>query len=147
MGSQLRLGTFCHENGHMLMGWPDLYDYDGDSTGVGRFCLMCYGGSGTNPIEPCAYMKDDAGWADITVLSAPTTGLELPADGNVVYKFEHPTLSNEYYLVENRQRSGRDSSIPDHGLAIWHVDTDGKQLEPAADAQPALPGDSRPGRR
>jgi len=37
IGGGLTLGTFCHENGHMLMGWPDLYDYDGDSAGVGRF--------------------------------------------------------------------------------------------------------------
>ncbi|MFH1865260.1 MAG: M6 family metalloprotease domain-containing protein [Candidatus Eisenbacteria bacterium] len=125
LGSQLRLGTFCHENGHMLMGWPDLYDYDYDSTGVGQFCLMCYGGSGTNPIEPSAYMKYDAGWADVTVLSAPYTGLDLAVDGNVVYKFEHPSLSNEYYLVENRQRTGRDASLPDDGMAIWHVDTEG----------------------
>ncbi len=125
LGSQLRLGTFCHENGHMLMGWPDLYDYDYDSTGVGEFCLMCYGGSGTNPIEPCAYMKYAAGWADVTVLSAPITGLPLPSSGNVVYKFEHPSLSNEYYLLENRQRTGRDAGLPDDGMAIWHVDTEG----------------------
>lgn len=125
MGSSLSLGTFCHENGHMLMGWPDLYDYDGDSAGVGRFCLMCYSGSATNPVEPCAYMKLAAGWADVIMPSSTETGLAVPADGNVVYKFNHPTLSREYYLIENRQQTGRDSYIPDNGLAIWHVDTDG----------------------
>jgi subtilisin-like proprotein convertase family protein len=31
----------------------------------------------------------------------------------------------EYFLVENRQRAGRDASLPDAGLAIWHVDEDG----------------------
>ena len=125
MGSSLELGTFCHENGHMLMGWPDLYDYDGDSAGVGRFCLMCYSGSGTNPVEPCGYMKLTAGWADVTTPSASETGLLVPDDGNVMYKFDHPTLSNEYYLIENRQQTDRDASLPDNGLAIWHVDTDG----------------------
>jgi len=125
LGSSLRLGTFCHENGHMVMGWPDLYDYGGDSSGVGQFCLMCSAGPGTNPIEPCAWMKYDAGWADVTVLTAPTDGLELPAGTNVMCKFEHPTLANEYYLIENRQRTGRDAGIPDHGAAIWHVDTNG----------------------
>ncbi len=49
MGSALTLGTFCHENGHMLMGWPDLYDYGYDSTGAGVFCLMAYGGFALNP--------------------------------------------------------------------------------------------------
>jgi M6 family metalloprotease-like protein len=125
LGSQLRIGTFCHENGHMLMGWPDLYDYDYDSTGVGRFCIMCYGTSATNPCEPCAYMKYDAGWGDVTVLTNPQGGLEVPIGTNVMYKFEHPELPNEYYLVENRQRTGRDVGLPDDGLAIWHVDTEG----------------------
>ena len=124
-GSSLSLSTFCHENGHMLMGWPDLYDYDYDSTGVGRFCIMCYGTSGTNPCEPCAYMKYDAGWGDVTVLTNPQGGLSAPIATNVMYKFEHPELPNEYYLVENRQRTGRDAGIPDDGLAIWHIDTEG----------------------
>ncbi len=122
MGSSLRLGTFCHENGHMLMGWPDLYDYDGDSSGVGTFCVMCSIGPGTNPIEPCAYMKYTAGWATLYAPTGYQNGLSVSSDGNVVYKFDHPTLSNEYYLIENRRRSGRDAAIPDHGLAIWHVD-------------------------
>jgi M6 family metalloprotease-like protein len=26
MGNQLALGTFCHENGHMICYFPDLYD-------------------------------------------------------------------------------------------------------------------------
>ena len=125
LGNQLRLGTFCHENGHMLMGWPDLYDYGYDSTGVGQFCLMCYGGSGTNPVEPCAYMKYDAGWGDVTVLSAPQTGYDVPSGRNVMYKYEHPSLPNEYYLIENRQKTGRDAGIPDAGIAVWHVDTEG----------------------
>ena len=125
MGSYLSLNTFCHENGHMLMGWPDLYDYDGDSAGVGKFCIMCYGTYSMNPNEPCAYMKYDAGWGDVTVLMSPQGALSAPVEGNVMYKFEHPDLPNEYYLVENRQRTGRDAGIPDDGLAIWHVDTEG----------------------
>ena len=125
IGGGLTLGTFCHENGHMLMGWPDLYDYDGDSAGVGQFCLMCNSGPGTNPVEPNGYLKMRAGWADVTVPSSSQNGLSADVDGNVVYRFNHPTASNEYYLIENRQKTGRDTSIPDHGLAIWHVDTNG----------------------
>lgn len=126
MQNSLQLDTFCHENGHMLMGWPDLYDYGYDSTGVGRFCIMCYGTSGTNPCQPSAYMKYTAGWALTTVVTAAQIGLVVPADStNVVYKFPHPTKPNEYYLIENRQRTGRDSGLPDDGLAIWHVDTYG----------------------
>ena len=27
IGNTLSIGTFCHENGHMLCGYPDIYDY------------------------------------------------------------------------------------------------------------------------
>ncbi len=122
MGTSLRLRTFCHENGHMLLGWNDLYDYDFDSTGVGRFCLMSYGASDTNPQEPCAYMKALSGWSTVHVLTTPQVGLAVPSDANITYKFPHPTAANEYYMIENRQWADRDAALPGAGLAIWHVD-------------------------
>ncbi len=122
IGSQLRLRTFCHENGHMICYWPDLYDYGYESTGVGNFCLMCYGASDTNPAEPCAYMKYVAGWADTTILTGSQLGLSAPSGVNTIFKYERPAAPNEYYLIENRQKTGRDTYIPDHGLAIWHID-------------------------
>lgn len=125
IGSSLALSTFCHENGHMICYWPDLYDYGYESTGAGRYCLMAYGTSATNPGQPGAYMKYIGGWATTTVLAAPQIGLIAPTTGNVVYKFNHPTRSYEYYLIENRQRTGRDSGLPDAGLAIWHIDEHG----------------------
>ncbi|UCD27348.1 MAG: hypothetical protein JSV03_09465, partial [Planctomycetota bacterium] len=125
MYSYLRLGTFCHENGHLLCFWPDLYDSGRESNGVGYFCLMSYYHSYTNPVEPCAYLKDLAGWANTTLLTTSQTGLTATAGVNQVYKFEHPTLSNEYYLIENRQETGRDVAMNDSGLAIWHIDTTG----------------------
>ncbi len=125
MGSELRLDTFCHENGHMLCNWPDLYDYDFDSQGVGRFCLMCDMASPTNPVQPCAYLKYVAGWTDTTLLVTQQTGYTITSGQNQVYKYEHPTWLNEYYLIENRQKTGRDSALPDAGLALWHIDTEG----------------------
>ncbi|HTG86715.1 MAG TPA: M6 family metalloprotease domain-containing protein, partial [Pyrinomonadaceae bacterium] len=44
--NDLTIGTFCHENGHLLCRFPDMYDYgnrDGDgvsSAGIGSYCLM-----------------------------------------------------------------------------------------------------------
>jgi M6 family metalloprotease-like protein len=125
MGNQLKLDTFCHENGHMLCNWPDLYDYDFDSYGVGRYCLMCDSASETNPVQPCAYLKYLAGWAETTLLITGQVGLPLPAGENRLYKLEHPTKTNEYFLVENRQQTGRDQALPDSGLALWHIDTEG----------------------
>ena len=130
MGSSLEIGTFCHENGHMICWWPDLYDYGYESAGVGYYCLMGYGshgGSGHNPHEPCAYLKADAGWANLTTLTSPKTGLSVTEGVNSFYKFRHPnpTSANEYFLISNRQQSARDDTLPDAGIAVWHIDTAG----------------------
>ena len=42
-----KIGTFVHENGHLILDYPDLYDYGGDSDGVGDHCVMA-GGSNAN---------------------------------------------------------------------------------------------------
>ncbi|MFA5238842.1 MAG: M6 family metalloprotease domain-containing protein [Phycisphaerae bacterium] len=142
MGSSIKIGMFCHETGHLLCGWPDLYDTDFDSYGVGKFCLMGYGGQGGNPVEPCAYLKYISGWTDTTLLTAPQEGLVLTAGNNSIYKYEHPTLTNEYFLIENRHQTGRDSTLPDSGLAIWHIDTEGwnnyQQMTPSSHYEATL---------
>lgn len=125
MKDSLSLDTFCHENGHMLCNWPDLYDYGYDSEGIGRFCLMCDMASPTNPVQPCAYLKYIAGWTQTTPLVSHQTGLSISSTQNQLYKYAHPTYSNEYYLIENRQKTGRDAALPDAGLAVWHIDTYG----------------------
>ncbi len=124
MGTQLTLGTFCHENGHMVCDFPDLYDYGYESTGVGNYCLMCYGGSDLNPTQICAYLKNQAGWTTKLTTIGPGMQATLAAGCNdfLIYKRSNGT---EYFILENRQKSGRDTSLPDAGLAIWHVDENG----------------------
>ena len=63
MASSLTLRTFCHENGHMICSFPDLYDYGSESSGIGNFCLMCSGGNDRNPVQVGAYLKNEAGWS------------------------------------------------------------------------------------
>ena len=136
VGDSLRLSTFCHENGHMIMFWPDLYDYGYESSGVGGFCLMCNSGAGTNPVRPCAYLRAEAGWETPVMLAGLQSGLPASHDAMTIYKVPREGHANEYYLVENRQRRGRDTSLPaPGGLAIWHVDeygsNDNEQQTPA----------------
>jgi M6 family metalloprotease-like protein len=136
MGAAITLGTFCHENGHMVCGWPDLYDYDGDSAGTGGYDIMSNGMSATNPIEPSAELKRSAGWTTPTLLpGAPTTGLSLAtSSGNAAYRFNKN--GNEWYLLENRQKTGRDAALPTSGLALWHIDTTGNNsLQQMTNAQ------------
>lgn len=135
MGQELTLGTFCHENGHMLCDFPDLYDYGGESAGVGAYCLMCAGGniSPKNPVHVGAYLKHAAGWASDVATLAPGSTVTLGAGTNEFGLLRRS--ATEYFIVENRQQSGRDIALPDAGLAIWHVDEMGdnsdEQMSPA----------------
>src|SRR5262245_8978168 len=123
MGTELNLRTFCHENGHMICDYPDLYDYQSDSSGIGNYCLMCYGGSNKNPVQINAYLKNTSGWATQAVPITPGLSASLAAVNNDFYVFTKS--ATEYFIVENRQKTGRDAFIPDAGLAIWHVDQNG----------------------
>jgi M6 family metalloprotease-like protein len=111
------LGTFSHENGHMLCHFPDIYDYGYDSKGgAGIFCLMNSGGYGTNPVQVNAYLKLAAGWATVTDLAAPDNGYDH------FYRYRRPGVATEYFLLENRQKTGRDANLPAAGIAVWHID-------------------------
>ncbi len=128
----LRIGTICHENGHLLCRFPDLYDYgkrDGDyekSQGIGRYCLM---GSGNHlndrrtPAAVCAYLRDLVGWTKTTVgLNDPDRHAVRHGDFSTTYKY-HTDKANEYFLVESRLQKGLDSRLPSGGLAVYHCDT------------------------
>ncbi len=125
MGDELTLATFCHENGHMVCDFPDLYDYGTDgfrSCGVGNYCLMGFGGlDDKNPVQVCAYLKKEAGWADqVTPL---TDGIYTArAERNEFFIFPRDSFEMEYYIIENRRPEKRDTFLPSSGLAIWHVD-------------------------
>ncbi|MCP3920242.1 MAG: M6 family metalloprotease domain-containing protein [bacterium] len=128
----LRIGTICHENGHMLCRFPDMYDYgerDGDhekSQGIGRYCLMGSGNhldDGRTPSPVCAYLRDLVRWVDhVEVLAGP--GMHTARHGayNTTFKWE-TDAANEYFLIENRTKRGLDTHLPASGLAVYHCDT------------------------
>jgi len=132
MGSALELGTFCHENGHMLCGFPDVYDYDEDSAGgSGAFDLMDAGCFGGNPCAPNGYMRYKAGWGSVEWMGSGVNSLKtLTAEsgGRLVNQFlgyANPANAQEYFLMENRYKNDRDSGMPTGGIAVWHVDEQG----------------------
>jgi M6 family metalloprotease-like protein len=122
MGEELTLGTFCHENGHMVCSFPDLYDFQRNSHGVGAFCLMCNGldVDQKNPTQINAYLKFQAGWADS--VTNITAGLNASVRAGVNDFFILRKNQTEYFIIENRQQTGRDQALRASGLAIWHVD-------------------------
>ncbi|MDD4101876.1 MAG: M6 family metalloprotease domain-containing protein [Kiritimatiellae bacterium] len=132
IGSSLEIATFAHENGHMLCGFPDIYDYDvpqDSSGGAGLFCLMNSGTYfGKNPPQFCAYLKYVAGWGTTVevvkedAVNASSSSEVGHPDYNKFYRFQKEDVASEYYLFENRQKAGRDANIPASGVAIWHID-------------------------
>ncbi|MCL1856246.1 MAG: M6 family metalloprotease domain-containing protein, partial [Kiritimatiellaeota bacterium] len=118
IGASLPMGTLCHENGHTVCGFPDLYDYTFNSSGgAGAFCIMGHGGANT---RPCAYLRIMAGWVNPQPLPAGTVTVTSSVD--TVYHYGHPATSREYYLIENRNKAGCDAGLPGGGIAIWHID-------------------------
>jgi M6 family metalloprotease-like protein len=139
IGQKLELHTFCHENGHMLCDFPDLYDYNYDAYGgAGCFCLMGYGTTDNNPPQVCAYLKLAAGWATAVDFEPDSSLLaSLSASGldfNRFYRWKNPLQHTEYFLIENRLRTGHDADLPGSGVAIWHIDElgdrDNQSLQP-----------------
>lgn len=128
MGHELTLATFCHENGHMVCTFPDLYDYGLDghkSNGIGHYCLMSFGGPDKkNPVQVNAYLKRAAGWAN--QVTSLTDGMcTAEAGTNEFLIFFKNECKYEYFVIENRLRENRDKSLPSSGLTIWHVDENG----------------------
>jgi immune inhibitor A len=122
-----RLGVSAHELGHLLFGWPDLYDSDYSSRGVGNYCLMG-GGSwlngGDTPCHPSAWCKSTQSWITVRrVAKNETTSLaDVKSSHTAVRLWTKGKTGAEYFLAESRFRSGFDQHLPAEGLLLWHVD-------------------------
>lgn len=126
-GGIIPIGVFCHEFGHVL-GLPDLYDTDYTSSGAGRWAVMA-GGSYNNqsrtPAQFCAWSKYQLGWAEPTIVDSNMVDVEIPAAATTSTVFriwKQGQVTSQYFLVENKYKTGFDSYLPGEGLLIWHVD-------------------------
>jgi immune inhibitor A len=122
-----RIGVCAHELGHLLFGFPDLYDTDDTSEGVGNWCLMgggSWNGNGDIPADPSAWCKVQQGW--VTVTNVTTNGAitipDVKTGRNVHRLWKDGAGGSEYFLLENRQRTQYDARLPGDGLLIWHID-------------------------
>jgi M6 family metalloprotease-like protein len=132
--TEMRLGGICHEQGHMLFGWPDSYDIDGangGSSGCGKFDLMAGGNSdktgapSQNPMPPNPYFRYLKGWNDMIPINnlAQNTLLKIPANSWNTYVYRNPDKPGEMYIIEARKKPYRNVDMPGEGVLIWHIDS------------------------
>jgi len=128
--------VLIHETGHAL-GLPDYYDYDssvGPRGGVGGLDIM----DGNKGDHNC-FSKFMLGWVEPTFVTTSLYAypqrasawfrdavLMMPGTTNGAQAF------NEYFMMQNRYRTGNDTNMPGSGFLIWHVD-----------ATPTVPGGTR----
>lgn len=120
------ISVLCHEFGHMI-GLPDLYarPENPGSEGLGIWCLMSNQAGSGRPQHPSAWCKEQLGWLNPTVID-PTVPQKLilgPTNGSKTecYKVLLRADGSEYLLLENRRKTGFDTSLPAEGMLIWHV--------------------------
>ena len=118
-----KIGVCAHELGHLLFGFPDLYDTDSSSEGIGNWCLMAagsWGGGGDVPVHPSAWCKANQGWATVKTIKAngAATLADVKASHTIHRLWKNGSAGNEYFLLENRQQAGFDASLPGGGLLI-----------------------------
>ncbi|OQA02230.1 MAG: Immune inhibitor A precursor [Bacteroidetes bacterium ADurb.Bin408] len=121
------IGVICHEFGHAI-GLPDFYDTNGGAGGsyggTGDWDLMASGtwlNSGRKPAHPNAWSKVYLGWVTpVTLTVAANVTVKNVEQNKQIYRI-NTSVSNDYFLLENRQKTGFDSYIPQSGLLIYHV--------------------------
>ena len=129
-GMPTGIGTMCHELSHSL-GLPDTYDTQYyTALGMSYWSLMDSGSYVDNGKVPCgytAYERDFLQWRPLQTLERSTTVRLRPLEaGGAGYKILNEENPDEYYVVENRQAVGWDSSLGriGHGMLVTHVDYD-----------------------
>ena len=124
------IGAVCHEFGHVI-GLPDTYDTDyytnGIAGGLYNYSLMddgTYCNEGCTPPYLCFEERRILGWVtESDYLEFDRSGVYTiaPVNTNTAYR-TYTDVEGEYFLYENRTKSGWDKYIPEEGLIVYHVD-------------------------
>ncbi len=134
------IGIMAHEMGHDI-GWPDLYGTE--NAGLGTWDIMSFGGwntaagdtfLGQTPSLPNAYLRVISAWIDpnnpvqlVPALDFQNTPMDLLVSTTNPFAIILPIDSNlssligDFFIIENRSRTGYDASLPGAGALIWHI--------------------------
>jgi len=132
--NKVNIGTFVHEFGHVL-GLPDFYQTDGSTNGecvdLKSWSTMaggCYNNDSRCPPLYGAMEREMLGWYTIPELKTTTSNVTLnKIQDKAAYKVK-TTTPNEFYVLEYREKTGFDSSLPASGMLIFHVDKSDRTL-------------------
>ncbi len=124
------IGTFCHEFAHVL-GLPDLYNTETTNASYtpGDYSALDSGNYLSNSMMPptfSAFERNALGWMgdDLVEITGPAScTLEHILTSNKAYLI-NTDKEDEFFLLENRQKSGWDRMLPGNGMLIWHIDYD-----------------------
>lgn len=128
------IGTFTHEFGHVL-GLADYYHTTEDKKTLENWSIMdggAYLNQGRTPPSYSSFDRFYLGWLTPTELKTAQNGtLEslitsnkaylISQNGNHNLNGDNPSPS-EYFIIENRQKTGFDAFLPSAGMLIWHID-------------------------
>ncbi|MBP6662780.1 MAG: M6 family metalloprotease domain-containing protein, partial [Paludibacter sp.] len=129
------IGTFAHEFGHVI-GLPDYYHTAEDNKNtLGNWSIMddgAYNNEGRTPPTYSAYDRFYLDWLKPVELKvAQNVSLEPLLSSNQAYIItkdgNHNMIGNdpqprEFFVLENRQKTGWDAYLPASGMLIWHID-------------------------
>jgi len=124
------IGTICHEFSHVL-GLPDFYDTDNTGSGgashvPGTWDLMAsgnYNDEGRTPAGYSLYERYALGWVQPQVITAEGNYTLQPVnetpDGYILLTPQE----GEFFVIDNRQKTGWDTFLPGHGMMVTRVDS------------------------
>lgn len=119
------VGTFIHEFSH-VMGLPDLYSTSDSSARYtpDSYSVLDYGpynNDGRTPPNYGAYEKNALGWYEPLMIDREMS-VSLPEISSGQFGLIPTENEREFFLLENRQLTGWDKFIPNHGMLVWHID-------------------------
>jgi M6 family metalloprotease-like protein len=131
-----KAGLVAHEAAHGLIGAGDMYDnnmgspnlpYDADN-----YSMMDVDSTSAH-LDPFHKLK--TGWLSFTASELKTMSFSLTptATSNSARILYGSRGVKEYFIVEQRAKTGFDSSLPDAGVLVWHI------IEDATTAQTHSP--------
>ena len=126
-----RIGPHCHEIGHAL-GAMDYYDTNystnGEYDGTGQWDIMASGSWNNDGITPAdfnPYVKAyNYGWITPKPLPPGKVIIEPSNSTSSDYYMLRSSEQGDYYLLENRTKSGWGNGLPGEGLLLFHIHKD-----------------------